>query len=374
MRRRTIIPSHDLIGLCNGSIYNLRAITIISCFFNTIILYIFSMPLGGKNQFDLESLLLDSVAVHGHLCPGQVLGVRMAVLGLKEIGIEEPKEKDKKNLVVFIEMDRCAADAIQSVTGCTLGRRTMKFQDYGKMAATFLNLKTGRAARIVAREDARIKGRECFPEINNKYMAQLEAYKIMPVDELFYTKSVVVELKPEDMPGRPSKRIKCARCGEYVQDAREVIKHGCVLCRPCASGSYYRTSTDSSNADFFSSGVMQKSHNGMEIRSKLWIEVAGEPVFGRGRRTLLLAIEQCGSISRAAKQINISYRRAWSYLKAMEERLGIRLVERRVGGKHGGGAFLTEDAEIFLQKYEQMEEGIKEIVDKRFNSIFGGLK
>ncbi|MGO9612890.1 MAG: FmdE family protein [Dissulfurispiraceae bacterium] len=331
------------------------------------------MPASRRNLFDVESLLLDSAAVHGHLCPGQVLGVRMAVLGLSEIGIEEPKETEK-NLIVFIEMDRCAADAIQSVTGCTLGRRTMKFLDYGKMAATFVNLKTGRAVRIVAKEDARIKGKECFPEINNKYMAQLEAYKIMPVDELFDTMSVVVELKPEDMPGRPSKRIKCARCGEYVQDAREVIKHGCILCRPCAGGSYYKTATDRSNADFFSADVVQKSHNGMEIRSKLWIEVAGEPVFGRGRRTLLHAIEQYGSISRAAKQINISYRRAWSYLKAMEERLGIRLVERRAGGKNGGGAFLTEDAEIFLKKYEQMEEGIKEMVDERFNSIFRGLK
>jgi formylmethanofuran dehydrogenase subunit E len=105
----------------------------------------------------LQELLDESVRLHGHLCPGQVLGVRMAMLGLNEIGIADPKGTDRKNLIVFVEMDRCATDAIQSVTGCSLGHRTMKFLDYGKMAATFLNLKTQKAARIVAREESREK-------------------------------------------------------------------------------------------------------------------------------------------------------------------------------------------------------------------------
>ncbi|MCL4536438.1 MAG: LysR family transcriptional regulator [Nitrospirae bacterium] len=109
----------------------------------------------------------------------------------------------------------------------------------------------------------------------------------------------------------------------------------------------------------------------MEIKSKLWIEVGGEPVFGRGRRFLLQAIDKYGSINQAAKEINISYRRAWSYIKAMEERLGIKLVERQAGGKNGGGANLTKDARKFLRQYELMEQGIKEIVDKRFKEIFG---
>lgn len=116
---------------------------------------------------------------------------------------------------------------------------------------------------------------------------------------------------------------------------------------------------------------MQKSHNAMEIKSKLWIEVDGEPVFGRGRRFLLDAIDKYGSLNRAAKEINISYRRAWSYIKAMEERLGIKLVERQAGGKNGGGATLTKEARDFLRKYELMEEGIREIVDQRFRRIFG---
>lgn len=108
----------------------------------------------------------------------------------------------------------------------------------------------------------------------------------------------------------------------------------------------------------------------MEIRSKLWIEVDGKPVFGRGRRFLLEAIDRYGSINRAAKEINISYRKAWGYIKAMEERLGIKLVERQTGGRHGGGATLTQDARNFLKKYEALEKGIQGLVDERFNQIF----
>jgi molybdate transport system regulatory protein len=117
---------------------------------------------------------------------------------------------------------------------------------------------------------------------------------------------------------------------------------------------------------------MQKSHNGMEIRSKLWIEVDGEPVFGRGRRFLLQAIDSHGSINQAAKEVGISFRKAWSHIKAMEERLGMKLVDRQAGGKNGGGAALTGDARMFLKNFEAMEEGIREIVDERFKKVFKG--
>ena len=114
---------------------------------------------------DFDSLLEESVKVHGHLCAGQVLGVRMSMLGLREIGISDPKGADRKSLIVFVEMDRCATDAVQSVTGCSLGKRSMKFMDYGKMAATFLNLKTrqGYADRCpggFAREGKRVVSRK----------------------------------------------------------------------------------------------------------------------------------------------------------------------------------------------------------------------
>ncbi|MCL4457591.1 MAG: FmdE family protein [Nitrospirae bacterium] len=189
---------------------------------------------------DFESLLNESVKIHGHLCPGQVLGVKMSMLGLKKAGIEEPKGKDRKNIIVFVEMDRCATDAVQSVTGCSLGHRTMKFMDYGKMAATFVNLKTGKAVRVIAKEEARDKAKEYFPDIQDKYKAQLEAYKIMSDEDLFDLMDVKVEIKPQDMPGRPMKRVKCEGCGEYVQDMRDVSKEGKVLCVACAEGGYYR--------------------------------------------------------------------------------------------------------------------------------------
>jgi len=108
----------------------------------------------------------------------------------------------------------------------------------------------------------------------------------------------------------------------------------------------------------------------MEIKSKLWIEVDGRPVFGRGRRFLLEAIDKHGSINQAAKEINISYRKAWGYIKAMEERLGFKLIERQTGGRNGGGAVLTDEARVFLIKYESLEKGIQELVDERFNKIF----
>lgn len=189
---------------------------------------------------DFEVLLQESAATHGHLCPGQVLGVRMSLLGLKSINAEDPKGRDRKSIMVFVEMDRCATDAVQSVTGCSLGKRTMKFMDYGKMAATFLNLRTGKAVRIVAREEARISARQCFPEMEDPYAAQLAAYRVLPDAELFSVAAVRVAVSPEDMPGRPLSRVPCARCGEYVQDRREQKLGGDFVCRPCASGGYYR--------------------------------------------------------------------------------------------------------------------------------------
>ncbi len=192
-----------------------------------------------RDQLNFESLLKESVKMHGHLCPGQVLGVRMSMLGLREIGISDPKERERKNLIVFVEMDRCATDAVQSVTGCSMGKRSMKFFDYGKMAATYMNLKTNKAVRVLASEDSREKAKGLFPDIGNKYMAQIEAYKVMSDDELFEVMEVTVKVRPEDMPGRPMRRVQCDSCGEYVQDMREVYRDGRVLCVACAQGGYY---------------------------------------------------------------------------------------------------------------------------------------
>jgi formylmethanofuran dehydrogenase subunit E len=193
-----------------------------------------------ESNMEFGTLLEESVRIHGHLCPGQVLGVRMSLVGMREAGISEPKGAQRKDLIVFVEMDRCATDAVQSVTGCSLGKRTLKYMDYGKMAATFINLRTGRAVRVIAREDSRELAEHYFPEIDNKHRAQIEAYKIMPEGELFDAMEVQVELKPEDMPGRPFRRVRCEECGEYVQDMRELQRDGKVFCRPCGLGGYYQ--------------------------------------------------------------------------------------------------------------------------------------
>ncbi len=115
---------------------------------------------------------------------------------------------------------------------------------------------------------------------------------------------------------------------------------------------------------------MRKSHNALGIRSKIWIEAGGEPVFGRGRRFLLEAIDSHGSINQAAQEVDISFRKAWCHINAMEKRLGVKLVDRKTGGKNGGGAALTADARKFLKKYAALEKGLQEFVDKRFKKIF----
>ncbi len=188
-----------------------------------------------------EALLDESVKVHGHLCPGQVLGVRMSMLGLQETGIRDPKGKDRKNVLVYVEIDRCATDAIQSVTGCSPGKRTLKLVDHGKMAATFINLNTKKAVRILAREESKDRAKNYFPDIKDRYLCQTEAYKIMPDEELFEWREVSVTIPEEDMPGRPLKRVRCEQCREYVQDKREVLADGRLLCRACAKGTYYKT-------------------------------------------------------------------------------------------------------------------------------------
>jgi formylmethanofuran dehydrogenase subunit E len=187
-----------------------------------------------------DKLLAESSTIHGHLCAGQVIGVRMSMIGLEAIAIHDPKEADRKKLYVLVEIDRCATDAIQSVTGCSLGKRSMRWLDHGIMAATFVNLETGKAVRITAREEARELSKNYFPTMGEKYQRQLEAYRIMPQQELFKIEHVQVDIAPEDMPGRPLRRVQCEKCGDWVQDCRELMTDGKILCRGCVNGKYYK--------------------------------------------------------------------------------------------------------------------------------------
>jgi formylmethanofuran dehydrogenase subunit E len=184
-------------------------------------------------------LLAEAEVMHrGHACPGQVLGVRMAMAGCRALGIDEPAEG--KRLIVFVEIDRCAADAIAAVTGCRLGRRTLKHVDYGKMAATFLDTQSGRAVRVIALESSREAAARYAPPGLDKYDAQREAYKVMPEHELLVVQEVAVDLRAEDRPGPPISQVLCDRCGEGINDCREVRRDGQVLCAACAGQGYYR--------------------------------------------------------------------------------------------------------------------------------------
>lgn len=187
----------------------------------------------------LDEYLLDAERAHGHLCAGQVLGVRMAMLGLEKLGIQDIDGADRKRLVTFVEIDRCATDAIAVVTGCRLGKRALKFRDWGKVAATFVDVSTGRAVRIVARESSKALAREAHPELADKNRQQMLAYREMADNELFSTQWVKVELPAEEFPGYKGGRVVCESCGEGINFRREVYRDGKILCRGCAGERYY---------------------------------------------------------------------------------------------------------------------------------------
>jgi formylmethanofuran dehydrogenase subunit E len=188
----------------------------------------------------LDEWLRDAEVAHGHLCAGQVLGVRLAMLGLELLGIDDPHGKDRKRLITFVEIDRCATDAVAVVTGCRLGKRALKFRDWGKVAATFVDLQSGRAVRVCAKESSKALARQLHPEIESKNQQQMLAYREIPTDDLFTMQWVKVELPPEELPGYKGARIVCEACGEGINFQREVRRNGEILCRSCAGERYYQ--------------------------------------------------------------------------------------------------------------------------------------
>jgi formylmethanofuran dehydrogenase subunit E len=204
----------------------------------------------------LDELLLEAELAHGHLCAGQVLGVRMAMLALERLGVADPRARlladgslnpDRKRLVTFVEIDRCATDAIGVVTGCRVGKRALKLRDWGKMAATFvdLNAKLGedeyKGLRVVALESSKGRAKELYPELD-KNAQQMKAYRELPDEELFAQQWVRVPLPASEFPGYKGERVACARCGEGVNFDRFVERGGERLCLACAEGEgvYYR--------------------------------------------------------------------------------------------------------------------------------------
>jgi len=194
---------------------------------------------------NFETLLKGSAEAHGHLCPGQVVGVRMAMLGCRLIDLDDPSSREQiKKLIVFVEMDRCTADAVAYVTGVKLGRRSLKFLDYGIMAATFVNLETENAFRIISTEEARSLVSVYAPGVKGKSRQQMEAYQRMPDSVLFRVQKVRVDLCEYDLPGPTLRKVSCSRCGQMIRDRREVVMDGLILCKPCAYGAYFKEAKD----------------------------------------------------------------------------------------------------------------------------------
>jgi formylmethanofuran dehydrogenase subunit E len=187
----------------------------------------------------LQEYLQDAAVAHGHLCAGQVLGVRMAMLGLRKLGLEDPGGADRKRIVTFVEIDRCATDAVMVVTGCRLGKRALKFRDWGKVAATFVDVDTGKAVRVSAKESSKALAKSLHPEMTDKNLQQMRAYEELSDNQLFHTQWVHVELPPEEFPGYKGERVVCERCGEGISFRREVRHGSKVLCRGCAGERYY---------------------------------------------------------------------------------------------------------------------------------------
>jgi formylmethanofuran dehydrogenase subunit E len=178
-------------------------------------------------------------AAHGHMCAGQILGLRLAIYGVTLLGLDDPTGKDRKRLVSFVEIDRCATDAVPIVTGCRLGKRALKFRDFGKVAATFCDVQEDRAVRVVAKESSKQRAKEMYPDMQDKNAQQMRAYRELPEAELFDIQWVRVRLGPEDMPGYKAARVVCGECGEGINFKREVMREGKTLCRGCAGERYY---------------------------------------------------------------------------------------------------------------------------------------
>ncbi len=188
----------------------------------------------------LDELLSECEVLHGHLCPGQVLGARMALLGCHLSGISDPRGVDRKKLIIWVEIDRCMTDALSAATGVRLGRRSLKYFDYGKVAATFYNVATGGAIRLAALDSSRELADVQYSSLPNRKERQMRAYTEASDAELFKVEIVRVDYKETDAPGSPRSRVTCAQCLEGVNDGRERTgREGQVLCRPCAEGAYY---------------------------------------------------------------------------------------------------------------------------------------
>jgi formylmethanofuran dehydrogenase subunit E len=191
---------------------------------------------------DIQPLLKKSAQHHSHLCPRQILGVRIGLVGMNALGLEA--NQGNKRLLVILETNGCFADGVIAATNCTVGHRTLRVEDYGKTAATFVDTKSGKSVRVAPALDIREQACACCPDESRHYFAQMQAYQIMPDERMVTVTEVHLSTPIEKIISRPGVRVECASCGEEVMNEREIIMCGQTLCKACAGESYYQTPVD----------------------------------------------------------------------------------------------------------------------------------
>jgi len=211
------------------------------------------MRVSVSGSVEISQLLEQSAGRHGRLCPRQVLGVRMGLLAGRVLEVDLP-DSDKR-LVAFVETDGCAADGVSVATGCTVGGRTLRVVDFGKVAATFVDVRADRAVRVVPQAGIREAAQSLAPRAKSRWHAQLEAYKVMPDSELLAVQRVTLTVSLEKLLSKPGVRVNCEMCNEEIINEREMVIEGTILCRACAGYAYYRALGQTLNADVCSGGV-----------------------------------------------------------------------------------------------------------------------
>jgi len=196
---------------------------------------------------NLDELLAASAALHYHRCPRQVLGVRIGLMAARLLAIDLPRED--KRLLTIVETDGCAVDGISVATGCRVGRRTLRVEDYGKVAATFVDTHTERSVRVAPHPLARETASVYAPEADDRWHAQLLGYQRMPDEELLVWRTVALTSSLRSIISEPGLRAICQRCGEEIMNERETTHEGIVLCRACAGPAYYRVVSDEASFD-----------------------------------------------------------------------------------------------------------------------------
>ena len=201
----------------------------------------------------LEEILEESASRHKSLCPRQVLGSRVALAGAAAVNMDVPR--DDKRLLVIVETDGCFVSGIETVTGCGVNHRTPRVEDYGKIAATFINVKTGEAVRVAPRLDVRQRARDYAPDEKRRYYAMLKGYQDMPEKELLTIEKVALTEPIESIVSRAGVRVNCDNCGEEIINEREILQDKHTLCIACAGVAYYKTVLPRDILLFAASGI-----------------------------------------------------------------------------------------------------------------------